>query len=203
MALTRKMLKGMGLTDEQIDSIIEGHTDTVTALKDERDGLKEQVDALKAGKEMPGAGGGKPDGKGDDGESGDEKYAALKAEYEKYKADVAAKERDQKVRAAYRKLLEDANVDPRRIATIMRCTDTKDLKLTDDDKLENAEALTSAIKTEWADFIQTDGKKGVDVKNPGNGQGGGQRMTRDEIMKIEDAGERQKAIAENHDLFGF
>ena len=41
MALTRKLLKGMGLTDEQVDTIIEAHTDTV-------DGLKEQVKAYKA-----------------------------------------------------------------------------------------------------------------------------------------------------------
>ena len=41
MALTRKSLKAMGLTDEQVDSIIEMHTDTV-------DGLKEQVNTYKA-----------------------------------------------------------------------------------------------------------------------------------------------------------
>ena len=41
MALTRKLLKGMGLTDEQVDTIIEAHTDTV-------DGLKEQVKTYKA-----------------------------------------------------------------------------------------------------------------------------------------------------------
>ena len=34
MALTRKLLKGMGLTDEQVDTIIEAHTDTVDGLKE-------------------------------------------------------------------------------------------------------------------------------------------------------------------------
>ena len=33
MALTRKALKAMGLTDEQVDSIIEMHTDTVDGWK--------------------------------------------------------------------------------------------------------------------------------------------------------------------------
>lgn len=33
MALTRKLLKGMGLTEEQMDTIIEAHTDTVDELK--------------------------------------------------------------------------------------------------------------------------------------------------------------------------
>ena len=41
MALTRKLLKGMGLTDEQVDTIIEAHTDTV-------DGLKADVSRYKA-----------------------------------------------------------------------------------------------------------------------------------------------------------
>ena len=40
MALTRKLLKGMGLTDEQVDTIIEAHTDTV-------DGLKADVEKYK------------------------------------------------------------------------------------------------------------------------------------------------------------
>lgn len=37
MALTRKSLKAMGLTDEQADSIIEMHTETMSALKEQRD----------------------------------------------------------------------------------------------------------------------------------------------------------------------
>ena len=48
MALTRKLLKGMGLTDEQVDTIIEAHTDTV-------DGLKADVTRYKADAEkLPG-----------------------------------------------------------------------------------------------------------------------------------------------------
>ena len=48
MALTRKALKAMGLTEEQVDSIIEAHTETV-------DGLKSQVNAYKADAEkLPG-----------------------------------------------------------------------------------------------------------------------------------------------------
>ena len=48
MALTRKLLKGMGLTDEQVDTIIEAHTDTV-------DGLKAEIGRYKADAEkLPG-----------------------------------------------------------------------------------------------------------------------------------------------------
>ncbi len=34
MSITRKLLKGMGLTEEQVDTIIEAHTETVNGLKD-------------------------------------------------------------------------------------------------------------------------------------------------------------------------
>ena len=40
MGLTRKFLKGMGISDEQIDAIIDAHTETVDALKAQRDELK-------------------------------------------------------------------------------------------------------------------------------------------------------------------
>ncbi len=33
MALTRKMLKAMGIEEEKVDQIIEAHTETVDALK--------------------------------------------------------------------------------------------------------------------------------------------------------------------------
>ena len=33
MALTRKLLKGMGLTDEQVDTIIEAHTEVRNELQ--------------------------------------------------------------------------------------------------------------------------------------------------------------------------
>ena len=45
MAITRKFLKGMGLTEEQVDTIIEAHTETVDGLKADVDKYRE--DALK------------------------------------------------------------------------------------------------------------------------------------------------------------
>ena len=50
MALTRKLLKGMGLTEEQMDTIIEAHTDTVDGLKS--DLARYKADAEKVKKEF-------------------------------------------------------------------------------------------------------------------------------------------------------
>ena len=47
MALTRKLLKGMGLTEEQIDSVIDAHTETVDGLKTQIQTLKDDAGKLK------------------------------------------------------------------------------------------------------------------------------------------------------------
>ena len=66
MALTRKLLKGMGLTEEQVDTIIDAHTETVDGLKEdlkqakkdaeEADDLRKQLktaqEDLKAAEEL-------------------------------------------------------------------------------------------------------------------------------------------------------
>ena len=46
MALTRKLLKGMGLSDEQVDTIIEAHTDTVDGLKADVSKYKSDAEKL-------------------------------------------------------------------------------------------------------------------------------------------------------------
>ena len=46
MALTRKMLKAMGIEDEKIDEIVDAHAETVDALKKERNKYKEEADKL-------------------------------------------------------------------------------------------------------------------------------------------------------------
>lgn len=46
MALSRKFLAGMGIEDKQIESIIEAHSDTVTALKNERDSFREKAEMV-------------------------------------------------------------------------------------------------------------------------------------------------------------
>ena len=59
MAVTRKFLKGMGLTDEQVDTIIEAHAETVDGLKEKLakaeadaatlEAVTKERDELKAG----------------------------------------------------------------------------------------------------------------------------------------------------------
>jgi hypothetical protein len=46
MALTRKFLKAMGIEEEKIEQIIDAHTETVNALKEERDNFKADAEKL-------------------------------------------------------------------------------------------------------------------------------------------------------------
>ena len=46
VALTRESLRAMGLTDEQVDSIIEMHTDTVDGLKADVSKYKSDAEKL-------------------------------------------------------------------------------------------------------------------------------------------------------------
>ncbi len=164
MALTRKALKAMGLSDEQVDSVIEMHTETVDALKESRDTYKTDADKLpELQAELD-----KLKAKvGEDGKNPFEvKYNALKEEFDQYKNEVTGKETARAKEEAYKELLKSAGVSEKRISAVLKVTDLKSLKLDAEGKLENAEDLTNSIKTEWSDFIATEKKEGVDVPNP-------------------------------------
>ena len=159
MSLTRKMLKAMSIEDDKIEQIIEAHTETVNALKEERDkALTEaaQVDDLKAKLEEATAEG------GDDWQA---KFEKEHSDFEEYKAKVESERVEADKANQYRKLLADAGVDPKRIDLLMRVTDLSKVEL-EDGKLKDAESLTEGIKHEWADFITTVQKKGDKVETP-------------------------------------
>jgi hypothetical protein len=192
--MTRKALKAMGLTEEQIDSIIEMHTETV-------DGLREQVNTYKAdAQKLPSVQKELDELKKGDGKDYKSMYEAEKTAHDKTKSDHAAEKTAAQVKEAYRALLKEAGVADKYLNTALKATNLSEMKLDKDGKLENAEALTESAKTEWADFIQTTTTQGAKVVNPPKNIGG-KYSSREEIMKIKDATERQAAIAANLELF--
>lgn len=103
MALTRKLLAGMGLEDKQIETIIEAHSDTVTALKEARDGYREKAELVPTlQKQLEEA-------------KADTSVADLKAEYEKndaaHKREVAKLTKDAEAAQAKVTELEGANAE--------------------------------------------------------------------------------------------
>lgn len=194
MALTRKFLKSMGLTEEQVDSIIDVHLEV-------KNGLEEQIKTYKADAEkLPGVQKELDDLKKGDGNDYKAMYDAEKAAHDKTRNDYAAKETAAKVRDAYRELLKEAGVADKYLNTALKATDMTQMKIGEDGKLEGADELTKSAKTEWADFIPTTTTNGANVQNPPTNTGG-KYSSKEEIMKIKDTSERQAAIASNLELF--
>lgn len=129
------------------------------------------------------------------------KYDALKDDFEAYKNDVSAKESKATREIAYKKLLKEAGVSEKRIDAVLKVSDIDSLEMADDGSFKDSDKILENIKEEWSDFITTTEIRGARTANPPKNTN--VKMTKEEIMKIEDDGERQKAIAENHELFGF
>lgn len=185
MALTRKMLKAMGIEDEKIDQIIEAHTETTEALKQQRDGFKADAEKLagvqKQLDELREA--------GDDGY--EEKYNAEHKAFEEYKAEVERDKANAVKGGMYRELLKQSGIDEKRIETIMRVTDLDKVEL-DGDKLKDAEKLAETIKTEWADFVTVQGTNGAKVDDPPAGTGGEEKSEYEDMTMEEYIAARSK-----------
>lgn len=195
MALTRKLLKGMGLTDEQVDTIIEAHTDTVDGLKadisrykadaEKLPGVQKQLDDLKAA--------------GDGGYK--EKYEKEHSAFETYKADVTAKEAKAAKEKAVRAYFEGKNITGANLELAMRgCGDEMAAIELDGDKIKDTKSLDALVAGTYKGLVSTSRTKGTDTSNPPGNTGAG-TMTKEKIMEIKDRAERRAQIAAHMDLF--
>ena len=202
MALTRRLLKGMGLTDEQMDTIIDAHTDTVDGLKADVAKYKADAEALpEVQKQLEKAQADLEAGKKD---SWKVKYEAIKEEFEGYKTEQTKKESHAAKEKAYRALLQEAGVSEKRLESVLRVSDVDSVELDDKGAIKGADKLTESIKSEWADFITTTETRGAQTYNPPANNPSG-AMTKADIYKKDDHGryvlsaaERQQALIENH-----
>lgn len=164
MALTRKFLSALGIEADKVDEIIAAHTEVTDALKQERDSFKADAEKLPAvQKELNDM---KTAAEKDGKDPFKIKYEAIKEEFDQYKADVAAKATKTAKESAYRQLLKDAGVSEKRIDAVLRVSDVDSIELDDKGKIKDADKLTTSVKTEWADFITTEGVKGADPAKP-------------------------------------
>ena len=197
MALTRKLLKGMGLTDEQVDTIIEAHTDTVDGLKsdvskyktdaEKLSDVQKELDELKA--------------KGDDGWK--EKHDKLKGEFDKYKGDIEAKEAKANKEKAVRAFYESKGITGKNLEIAMRGSraEIDGIEL-DGDKIKDNSALDALVKGDFSGLVATTTTKGANTANPPANNGGKTGKTKEEIMAIRDPAVRQAEIAKNPEVFG-
>lgn len=179
MALTRKSLQAMDIPAEKIDEIINAHTETVEAIKTERDDARKEIATLKEGmtdvetlkKNLEKANAELEKIKSADWEK---KYSDLKTEYSTYKSDTEAKALRAKKESAYRKLLADAGVSQKRVDSVMKVSGTKidAIDFDDDGNIKDADKEVASVKEEWADFIATTHEQGASVATPPANKGG-------------------------------
>lgn len=194
MALSRKFLAALGIEAEKIDEIINAHSETVEALKEERDSFKvkaEQYD--KAQKDLEQAN--KTIEELNKEDAYKVKYEALKEDFDTYKKGIETEKTNNNKKDAYKALLKEIGISDKRIDAVTKLAELDKLKLDKDGKIEGAEDLKKALAEEWADFIVKDGKEGAITPTPPTGSGSVVK-TKEEIMKIKDTTERQKAWGE-------
>jgi len=211
-AQVREILSKAGVDAEHmsdaVNEIIDGHTASIEALREqvktlERSsqekadeverltGVQKELDDLKKQVEK--------DAKAREGKD----YDKLKAEFDGYKADIEKRDAHVAKETAFRALLKDAEIDQKYFDKIVKYSDVDSIELDAEGKMRNAAERLKAVKEEWPEYHVTTQEKGAETATPPANNGGANTKTRDEILAIEDDTERQKAIEENHEMFGF
>ena len=177
MAFTRKFLKALGLTEEQVDSVVEANTETVDGLKSQMAGYKADAEKLEGvQRELDDL---KAKGGGEDYKS---KYDSEHAAFEKYKNDQNAKESAALTERLYREQLNALGITGKRADSIVRLTDLSAVKVKDG-KLEDADGVKKGIQTDYADFIPNTNTHGANVDNPPDNNGGGASSRAAQVAK--------------------
>ena len=184
---------GEAHTEDLENRLIALHLGVVDPLKDQLQTYKTDAEKLPAGqKEL------------DDLKAGDGDYKA------KYEAEAKAhKEYRQQVESEKENARNDADVlaickeagiaRESALRLIVKDFDRSKIERDKDGNITNRTKLLESVKADYADFVGTPGNQGTPPATPPTG--GGSAMTKEQILGIKDAKERQQAIAENIDLF--
>ena len=162
------------------------------ALHEETDALRDELDTEKnarvaAEKERDAANSGK--------QTAEQALTDYKTQQTKMDAH-AAKE------AKFREQLKAAGVLEKYFDRIVRLSgeDIDKMELDSKGNVKNADKLAESLKTDWSDYVGSTTTKGAQVDNPPANTGS--KMTKEQIINIKDATERQAAIAANPEAFG-
>lgn len=162
------------------------------ALHEETDALRDELDTEKnarvaAEKERDAANSGK--------------QTAEKA-LNDYKTQQTQKDTRATKAAAYKQLLKDKGVLEKHFDRVVKMTgaDIDALELDENGKVKDAKKFMDSQKDVWSDFVGTTTTTGAPVDNPPANTGS--KMTKEQIINIKDATERQAAIAANPEAFG-
>ena len=191
MALTRNYLKSMGLTEEQVNAIIENHTDSI-------DGLKAELATARAAAETVEALTKERDELKDKlSKAGD--AAKVQAEFDAYRQQVETEKANAAKSAAVRKALKASGVQREEFLDLLMGKVELDKVEMDGDAVKDEASFVAPFKAAYAGCFASESEQGTKLQNPPSG--GGTRMTKEQIAKIENRDERRAAIAANLDLY--
>lgn len=207
MSLTRKALKAMGLTDEQIDSVIEMHTDTVSGLKDKLEAAEnssKDVEKLTAEVEKYKNELEKANKAITESEKYKEQYENTKSEYEKYKGEIAAKETKAVKEKAVREYYKSKGINDDNMSIAMRGSRSEidAMELDEKGRIKDTKVFDELIKGDYAKLISHTEVKGVQTQVLPPNATNKKVMTWEDIDKIKDVKERQQAMYENREALG-
>ena len=174
MPLTRKTLKAMGLTDEQVESIIDLHTEVTDGLKEKIKAAEEnkgEVDTIKnqlveANKKLEKAA------------EYEEKYNAEKKAHDEFKQKVEATEKKQKQDATYNEWLKKQGYSDEGRKKIIKF-DSRRPEFNENGEIVDKENVhAKVIESEWGGFKETTTTKGANTANPPSNVGGNSSASR-------------------------
>ena len=175
MALTRNFLKAMGLTDEQVNSIIESHADTVDALKKERDewkGKAGNVDTLTRERD---------EALEKLSKAGD--ATKVQKEFDEYKNRVETERKNATETTELLAIAKEAGIHrPRWQELAARDFDRAKIKRGENNAIVNRDELIEMMRNSNADFLATEEDKPLPPTNPPGG--GNQKITAADIEKM-------------------
>ena len=184
MALSRKLLESLGLESAKVETIIEAHGETVSALKAQIEQYKgdaekftaTQTQLKEAQKELESL-------KNNGGDDWQKKYESEHKAFEDYKIEQSNKEILNNKQKAYKELLKGSGISEQVIDELAELAKYDELTLDDDGKITDAEKLSESIKSKYSKFIVDTNTQGSQTVNPpsNNGQ---TRYSREDISKM-------------------
>ena len=154
--MNREELKALGLTDEQIDGVMENYGKAVVNLQNTADAKDAELKKYQ---------------------KGGENYIDT-AELERLKTfekDTLTREANAKKTAALTKLYKSANAADSVAKLLISGQDLEKLELDDKGELKNGTELLKKAKTDYADLFGGSGDKGVPQANPDAGGNAGNK----------------------------
>lgn len=181
-AFSRKWLEALGLDAEKIDVLVEAHGDIVAEIIKQRDEYKAQLDGMS------------------ETMVDKSELAKVRKELDDMKTAQQKKTEHEAKEAALKAVYKEAGIAEKYIPALLRIADYDAVEVGADGKAKTHKELVEAAKKDCAEFIpvvtEVAGQKTATPPTSGS------TMTKAEILAIKDTTARQKAIAENLNLFG-